>query len=430
MAKKRTKSKSSPAVEAPAEATADSTAVAVAEPHFAEPSPSPDPSQFDDQHKDAQYYKFVKKNLLQAIPPPTRPGNLVLSLAEALGSKGADSVASIQKNKQIVFHCVGDTGPTSGPKTIELVADKMVEDFTEDDPADVPAFLYHLGDVVYNFGEDEYYYDQFYEPFREYRAPIFAIPGNHDGVTYTGDPAASLAAFRRNFCAPAFQKLPESGTLWRTAMIQPAVYFTMDAPFVRIIGLYSNVLEDPGVISSEGSRSSPVSDVQLDFLAAQLTAVKKDKFDGALIVAMHHPPYTGGSEHGGSPRMLQDLDKAFSDAGVYPHAVLSGHAHNYQRYTRLAQGRQTPYIVAGCGGHNISPIRSGKSNLPLRTPAQVSDEVTIDSYFAQYGYLRIVVNDSLLSIEYHQAVAGAESKSPVDTVAVDLAKHVLTTARP
>jgi hypothetical protein len=32
-------------------------------------------------------------------------------------------------------------------------------------------------------------------------------------------------------------------------MIQPGVYFTLDAPFVRIIGLYSNVLEDPGVIS-------------------------------------------------------------------------------------------------------------------------------------------------------------------------------------
>jgi hypothetical protein len=37
-------------------------------------------------------------------------------------------------------------------------------------------------------------------------------------------------------------------------MTQPGVYFTLDAPYVSIIGLYSNVLEHPGVISSQGGR--------------------------------------------------------------------------------------------------------------------------------------------------------------------------------
>ena len=46
----------------------------------------------------------------------------------------------------------------------------------------MPSFFYHLGDVVYNFGEAAYYYDQFYEPYRNYPAPILGIPGNHDGV--------------------------------------------------------------------------------------------------------------------------------------------------------------------------------------------------------------------------------------------------------
>ena len=31
-------------------------------------------------------------------------------------------------------------------------------------------------------------------------------------------------------------------------MTQPGVYFTLDAPFVSIIGLYTNVLEGPGVL--------------------------------------------------------------------------------------------------------------------------------------------------------------------------------------
>ena len=33
-------------------------------------------------------------------------------------------------------------------------------------------------------------------------------------------------------------------------MIQPGVYFTLEAPYVRILGIYSNILENPGVISS------------------------------------------------------------------------------------------------------------------------------------------------------------------------------------
>lgn len=45
-------------------------------------------------------------------------------------------------------------------------------------------------------------------------------------------------------------------------MTQPGVSFTLDAPFVSIIGLYTNVLEGPGVISSESGRY-PIGDEQL-----------------------------------------------------------------------------------------------------------------------------------------------------------------------
>ncbi len=170
--------------------------------------------------------------------------------------------AAITASGQIVFHCVGDTGSVDGPSTQSLVADKMVSDFTEEDPADVPSFFYHLGDVVYYFGEATYYYDQFYEPYRSYPAPILGIPGNHDGVVYASDPAPTLDAYLHNFCAAQPVVTPDAGGLVRTAMIQPGVYYTFDAPFVRILGVYSNVLEDPGVISDENgtqyrSRQSP-----------------------------------------------------------------------------------------------------------------------------------------------------------------------------
>jgi hypothetical protein len=312
----------------------------------------------------------------------------------------------------------------------------MNQDFAEVDPADIPAFFYHLGDVIYNFGEDEYYYDQFYEPFRDYQAPIFAIPGNHDGMMYTGAPGTSLSAFLKHFCADTWRKLPEAAGLPRTAMVQPSVYFRLDAPFVRIIGLYSNVLEGPGVISSQGRKDSPVSDDQLVFLKTQLNLLKQEKYAGALILAVHHPPFTVGSVHGGGPNMLDDLDGSFKSAGIYPHAVISGHAHNYQRFTRSDGGREVPYIIAGSGGHAANPLRPGKNSTPIRTPLDMSStqaggrKVRLETYFPQFGYLRVVVNASLMSLEFHEVGSGLDSKSPIDVVTVDLQSHMLTTTRP
>jgi len=255
-------------------------------------------------------------------------------------------------------------------------------------------------------------------------------------VIYTGAPGTSLAAFLKHFCSDTWRRLPEAAGLPRTAMIQPSVYFRLDAPFVRIIGLYSNVLEGPGVISSQGQKGSPVSDDQLVFLKAQLNLLKQEKYSGALILAVHHPPFTAGAIHGGSPKMLDDLDACFKAAGVYPHAVISGHAHNYQRFTRSDGGREVPYIIAGSGGHAANALRPGKNSTPIRTPLDMSGtagggrKVRLETYFPQFGYLRVVVSASLLSLEFHEVGSGLDSKSPIDVVTVDLQSHSLTTTRP
>ncbi len=212
-------------------------------------------------------------------------------------------------------------------------------------------------------------------------------------------------------------------------MTQPSVYFTLDAPFVKIIGLYSNVLEDPGVISSEGDKKSPVTDDQLVFLKSQLGQLAKENYKGAVLVAVHHPPFTAGTVHGGSPRMLEDLDSAFKSSNFSPHAVLAGHAHNFQRFTRTEDRRETPYVVAGCGGHGLAQLKKGQNATSIRTPL-VMGNVRLESYFPQFGYLRIVVTDALLSIEFHEVTPGQASKSPIDVVNVDLATRSLTTNRP
>lgn len=387
--------------------------------YFGEPTPKPGELQFVDQQSDEKYYRLVNPKLLQKIPSP-RISPPIINLQDIVGSA---SVNKIQSCGQIVFHSVGDTGATlgAGPGKEAAVTDKMAADFTGEQPEDVPSFCYLLGDIVYNFGEDEYYYDQFYEPFRNYDAPIFAIPGNHDGVVYSGDPETTLSSFLQHFCSPEPVHAAQAGGLVRTTMTQPGVYFTLQAPFVTLIGLYSNVLEDPGVISSEGGENPSVDDQQLTYLASELNRLKNSKYDGAVILAVHHPPYTIGSGHGSSPRMLQDIEQSIQKAGnFWPHAILTGHVHNYQRYTRVIDETQVPFIIAGSGGHAATKISLGKGNNVIRTPMQVLEDVTLERYFANYGYLRVIVNSETLTFEFHDVSAGLASKSPSDVCSVDL----------
>lgn len=386
------------------------------QPIFAQPQPSPDPIGFKNPVTDQ---KDQALNTLEPVPQPRGSAvEPVLTLTQVYGTQGAAKTTAIQQAGQIVFHSVGDTGSVKGPVTQSLVADKMATDFNEANPADVPSFLFHLGDLVYYFGEATYYYDQFYEPYRDYPAPILAIPGNHDGVVYSSDPETTLDAFLRNFCSVTPVQSPDSGGLLRTTMIQPGAYFTLDAPFVRILGLYSNVLEDPGVISGQNGQNNILDNRQIDFLTAALKRVKSDNFPGAIIIATHHPPFTGGSVHGGSPLMLADIDVACQAAGVWPHAVFSGHAHNYQRFTRTVNNLQIPFLVAGCGGH--SPLSTMRGT--YRTPYKIDDTLTLENYnTTDYGYLRVIVNAQTMRIEFHPESDGGTIKSPNDVVTITLA---------
>ena len=167
---------------------------------------------------------------------------------------------------------------------------------------------------------------------------------------------------------------------------------------------------------------------QLDYLKAALNCVKSETYTGALIIADHHPPYTAGSIHGWSIEMLSQIDAICNEAGVWPHAFLSGHAHNYQRFTRTRAGGRTqiPYVVCGNGGHNVRPLTTGV-NPPLRAPQIIQtaknniDQLVLDNYDDKnYGYLRVVVTSIQLRIEYHPASDGASTKTPDDFVTVDL----------
>ena len=133
--------------------------------------------------------------------------------------------------------------------------------------------------------------------------------------------------------------------------------------------------------------------------------------------------------------MLEDIDLACRTTGVPPHAVLSGHAHKYQGLSRFDEQSETPYVVCGNDGHVVNPLtKKGASTLrvPIAQPglSNGSDQVTFESYDDQdFGYLRVVVNDKQLPIEYPPSPDGAAAKTPDDFVTVDLATHKLVPYR-
>lgn len=437
-------------------------ATVLPQPIFSEGSVTRDPTQFTTKHpSDSVLYKeisdLLKKDVVSFDKSRVQPDEVV-SFKDALGAHGNEIVQNIKKTGKIIFHSAGDTGASNeGKYGHEVsVADQMTTDCHDANDANRPAFLFHLGDVVYDFGESAYYYDQFYDPYRNYPAPIFAIPGNHDSFVVPNTPTGSepLRIFARNFCSSQPTITPEAKSLHRTSMTQPGVYFTLDAPFVRIIGLFSNSLEDPGLISSQKTGSKTkwpgVPDFQLAFLAAQLQRIKTEKYSGAVLLATHHPAYSyapspknggAGGNHSSSTDMLREIDTICSAAGVYPHAFLSGHAHNYQRFLRtITFGGKTfevPFIVCGDGGHNVNRVVRGKKGQPAQEPPFGVDVKYLDVKPAvkasglvlkhyddkNYGYLRITVDQKTLRIAFQQVGVTSVLQSRVDLVTVDLTSH-------
>jgi hypothetical protein len=401
---------------------------------YAEPQPGPDEIKFREDNTSAAYYSspyyLAHKNQVQPIP--RRRNNLPLNLTDYIPQ---EIVTAIQAAGKISFHAVGDTGAAKVNRgqtaAIALghegaVADAMASEI-QNQGANGPAFFFHLGDVIYNFGEAQYYYDQFYEPFRAYDRPIFAIPGNHDGMVFGQGSSApqvpTLDAFLTNFCAVEPGPSPDAGGLVRSVMTQPGVYFTLDAPFVSIIGLYSNVLDGPGIISSQGGHF-PIVDDQLDFLKSELARLKPDRQaqKRAIILAVHHPPLSADAKHGGSTGILKDLDACCKAAGLWPDVLLSGHAHVYQRFTRnLANGQQTPYIVAGSGGYAAT---AGKRLPPA--PITTGDYTLEISPIVDFGYLSVETDAQTITLTFKTADGGPVTVR--DSVSVDLTKGRIISA--
>jgi acid phosphatase type 7 len=194
-----------------------------------------------------------------------------------------------------------------------------------------------------------------------------------------------------NFCAkdpgvPAADPQLEFG---RHTQTQPYCDWTLEHQAATITSLYTNVPSGGHLEQS-----------QIDWFAGELKAAPTDR---PLILTLHHPPYSVDAHHGGSQAMGEALDEALAAPGRAPDLVLSGHVHDYQRFTHTYQGKAIPYVVIGNSGyHNLHLLAAD-----ARPGEELADGVVFEYGDAsEYGYLALTVSGGNISGEYTGVTPG------------------------
>jgi hypothetical protein len=361
----------------------------------------------------------------QPLPQPNGAPPYRYDLSNLLS---ATDIKSITDSGTMVAHFVGDTGDFRGQQK-DFVAEMMTLDAQSAPDGKQPAFFYHLGDVVYFAGDVDMYGDNFYETYKDYPGFIVAIPGNHD--CQPDDPQdgpvdpnkTPLDGWVKNFMSPDAGQLGSLKTgSGRTQMDLPNVFWTFTTPLVTIIGLFSNVGETQGEIKAD----------QIAWFEGELKAANPNL---PLLVAVHHPPFSGDTDHSGSDVVAKVLFQSFKNANRYPNMILSGHVHNYQRFTNVVPGPngkiEVTCVVAGAGGYTklgrLPEINGRYPGVPLT----IDDSLTLEEYdHDNFGFLRLELSKRSIVGTYFSAPysAGGQPDAQVkDSFKVDLKTNTVQT---
>jgi tartrate-resistant acid phosphatase type 5 len=180
---------------------------------------------------------------------------------------------------------------------------------------------------------------------------FFPALGNHDYSDATPSPRTYLTYFT----LPGAGFTNSSGNERYYDFVEGSVHF-----FV----LNSNTVEAAGTSSTSK---------QAKWLKARLAA-STSRWN---VVYDHHPPYSSDSTHGSSTYMRWPFAKWGADA------VLSGHAHVYERVLRNG----IVYFVNGLGGAARYKFRSPVAGSKVR-------------YSANWGAQRVTVTDTALTFAF------------------------------
>ncbi|MFD7698140.1 metallophosphoesterase family protein [Streptomyces sp. NPDC059805] len=279
--------------------------------------------------------------------PTGRTRSRWVAQREAAGAP-ADKVIRRDDPDRFSFLVIGDTGEGDDPQY--AVVPGLLKEGQD------TRFAVLTSDVIYPVGGADDYGPKFFRPYRDYKAPIYAIPGNHDWYE-------DLAAFMRVFCddAPPLPPEPAPRPLSRARLrsllwhrpregdgqqldearklrshpaqlaAQPGPYWAIDAGPIRIVGIDTGLL---GTIDAEQG--------------AWLREVSKDPRPKILVTGS--PLYVDGEHHPCAIEGGGTVDEIVRDPAHRYVAAIGGDIHNYQRYPVRVGDRTIQYVVAGGGG--------------------------------------------------------------------------------
>ena len=119
------------------------------------------------------------------------------------------------------------------------------------------------------------------------------------------------------------------------------------------------------------------------------------------IVFFHHAPYSSDARHGSNTTMQWPLEAWGATA------VLSGHAHTYERTLKDANsdGIDLPYFVTGLGGNGIYDFGPPIAGSAVR-------------YNASHGTMLVQASDATITFEFVSIAGGG---TLIDSYTIDLA---------
>ncbi len=255
--------------------------------------------------------------------------------------------------EEVSFLVIGDTG--EGDASQYAVVKPLLARGRDTD------FTVICSDVIYPAGDAEDYDLKFYEPYKDYPSPIYALPGNHDW--YDG-----LAGFMYHLCGTEAPALPVPGErspslkerlrrrLWRRPDKSPeelperrrtesgrrseqrSPYFAIETGPLLIVGIDTGM---GGEIDRE----------QGEWLRKVSREVDKPK-----LLLTGKPLYVDGEYHPGPIEGGGTVDEMVRAPEHGYVAAIGGDIHNYQRYSVNVPGRKSPlcYILSGGGGAYMS----------------------------------------------------------------------------
>ncbi len=222
-----------------------------------------------------------------------------------------------------------------------------------------PDFVALLGDLVFRGSSPSEWsrFDRLAAPLRDARIPVVPILGNHE---YWLAPGPALAHFFARFPALA-------GRHWHEARYG----------LLSVIGLDSNERFLPSAAWAE----------QKSWFAAALARADADPSIRGVIVLVHHPPYTNSTVTPDERHVQQAFVPVF-EASVKTVAMLSGHVHSYERFSRSGK----TYLVAGGGGGPRARLAAGSRR-------RHADDLFDGPAIRDFHYLVAAVGPDGLTIE-------------------------------